>query len=294
MKQKNENDLVVYLNQISKYPLLSLKEEKDCGRKIKKGDIIAKEKLINANLRLVISIAKKYTNHGLPFLDLIQEGNIGLMRATEKFKVEKGFRFSTYAVFWIRQKIVRAIENKTKNIRIPTHILQLINTAYTAKKKIFEENKKEPTLQEISNKINIPKDRLINALNALKTSNTISLNDFVFNDTKYKAHVTLEDTMCDKISTNLDTVNLDRRLFLDTIFKLLDSYILREKNGISKRDKEIYIMRMGLNESEDFKTLEEVGKKFNLTKERIRQITGYITRKIRKNKELKNIYRTMK
>jgi len=294
MKQENENDLGVYLNQISKYPLLSLEEEKECGRKIKEGDMIAKEKLINANLRLVISVAKRYTNYNLPFLDLIQEGNIGLMRAAEKFEVEKEFKFSTYAVYWIRQKMVRAIENKTKNIRIPTHVLEIINTAYKTKKNILAESKKEPTLQEISDKINISKDKIINALNASKISNTISLNDPIFNDIGHKAHNTLEDVTCRNFSADLDTVNLDRRLFLDTIFKLLDSYILREKNGISKRDKKIYIMRMGLNESKDFKTLEEVGREFNLTRERIRQITKKITRKIRKSKELKNIYRTMK
>jgi len=286
---RNNNELGIYVKQIAEYPLLTKEGEIELAKKIEEGDFIAKEKLINSNLRLVISIAKKYINHGLQLSDLIQEGNLGLIRAVEKFDWKRGYKFSTYAVYWITQRIIRAISNKTDNIRIPVHITEIINSIKRTRQNMIKENNTEPTLQEISDKVKIPLDKIILVLRALKTSKTMSLSSPVFNNINFTTNFTLEDQ-----TSIIDNINLDRELLIRKINKILIKYTLDKKNGISERDRQIYISKMGLGDLRDSRILDDVGHDYNLTRERIRQITSMITNKIRKNKKLKNMYKTIR
>jgi RNA polymerase primary sigma factor len=291
MKQIKDK-LGTYSKQISKYPLLSKEEEIKLTKEYKKGNYKAREKLITSNLRLVISIANRYKDRGLLIDDLIEEGNLGLMKAVERFDETKGFKFSTYAVWWIHQTISRALQEKIRDIKIPVYLQEIINSTIRNTKKLQEKNKKIPTLDEISKSSGISIHNIKRGLEAYRVCTTVSLSDPIFNDINYKKIFPFESTIYIKNSCNY----LDKKKLLNKISIKLDEFVNRKEDNISKRDKDIYIMRigMGVNEINDLETLQIVADKYNLSRERIRQIVYSVNNKIKEDKELKKIYKDIK
>ena len=260
--------LQMYLKQVGKIKLLKRHEEQKIGEEMFSKDKLlalqAKKKLIQANLRLVVSIAKKYTGQGVLFMDLVQEGSLGLIKAAQKFDYSKGFKFSTYATWWIRQTIVRAIANHSKVIRIPVHMLDKIRLV---KKAIYELNYlkfKEPTNEEIANYLNMNIKQVEMVMNTIKLE-PISL------DTPVADNLSLEDYISDEKNTPLETKVENFRL------KEQISEILKE---LSTKEQKVIVQRFGLN-GEKPKTLEELGKQMGFSKERIRQIEGIALKKLK-------------
>ncbi len=258
----------VYLNAIGNFPLLTAEQEKEIAKRVSEGDEEAKELLTNSNLRLVVSIAKKYVGHGLNLQDLIQEGNIGLMRAVEKFDYTKGFRFSTYATWWIKQAIVRAINNQSRDIRIPVHLNEQIVKINRAERELLQKLDREPTEEEIAKKVgNITPERVreIRSLNV----DTVSLET---------------PTGDDENSTLSDFVPDNRTI--DPVEYTNNQYLKKEVNEILKelpeRDQMILKMRFGLIDGTP-KTLQEVGDVYNVTRERVRQLEQNALRKLNRS-----------
>lgn len=262
----------MYLKEIGKTPLLSSSEEKDLAKRTEKGDEEARQKLMRANLRLVVSIAKRYVNRSpnLSILDLIQEGNIGLSRAVEKFDYRKGFKFSTYATWWIRQAITRALADQSRTIRIPVHMIETISKYTQMKRRLFQELGREPLAEEIAIEMGVSVDK-IRYIQKI-SQEVISL----------EAPIGEED----EESTLSELIRDDKS---PTSSQLISRVLLKNKLGeimsdLSPREQEILKMRFGLEDSITH-TLEEVGKKFNVTRERIRQIEAKALEKIRKHKK---------
>lgn len=266
----------MYLREIARVPLLTKSEEVDLAQRIAKGDDDSKQKLISANLRLVISIAKKYayrTPH-LTLLDLIQEGNIGLFRATEKFDPTKGYKFSTYATWWIRQAITRAIADQSRTIRIPVHMVETITKFMQAKKKLAQILGREPLVDEIAAEMGISPKK---AYEIVKISRkTISLETPVGEE---EGESTLEQFLEDE-----KTPLPDR----DTAYTLLRAHVKEVLDELKPRERKILELRFGVA-GNDPHTLEEVGKEFGVTRERIRQIEAKALQKIRKSDKLKKL-----
>ena len=260
-----DEPIKMYLREIGQIPLLSYEEEIDYAQRVLNGDEEAKQKLIESNLRLVVSIAKKHTNRGLKMLDLIQEGNIGLMKAVEKFEYEKGFKFSTYATWWIRQAITRAIADQGRTIRIPVHMIETINKIKKESRIILQETGKEPTAEELAKKLEIPVDKVKNILEM--NQDPISLETPVGSEEDSELGDFVED---DKFLNPYDaTTRVLLKEQLDEILKTLN-----------EREEMVLRYRYGLDDGSQ-KTLEEVGKIFNVTRERIRQIEVKALRKLR-------------
>ena len=260
-----DEPIKMYLREIGQIPLLSYEEEIDYAQRVLNGDEDAKQKLIESNLRLVVSIAKKHTNRGLKMLDLIQEGNMGLMKAVEKFEYEKGFKFSTYATWWIRQAITRAIADQGRTIRIPVHMIETINKIKKESRIILQETGKEPTAEELSKKLEIPVDKVKNILEM--NQDPISLETPVGSEEDSELGDFVED---DKFLNPYDaTTRVLLKEQLDEILKTLN-----------EREEMVLRYRYGLDDGSQ-KTLEEVGKIFNVTRERIRQIEVKALRKLR-------------
>ncbi len=260
-----DEPIKMYLREIGQIPLLSYDEEIEYAQKVLNGDEEAKQKLIESNLRLVVSIAKKHTNRGLKMLDLIQEGNMGLMKAVEKFEYEKGFKFSTYATWWIRQAITRAIADQGRTIRIPVHMIETINKIKKESRIILQETGKEPTAEELSKKLEIPVDKVKNILEM--NQDPISLETPVGSEEDSELGDFVED---DKFLNPYDaTTRVLLKEQLDEILKTLN-----------EREEMVLRYRYGLDDGSQ-KTLEEVGKIFNVTRERIRQIEVKALRKLR-------------
>ena len=260
-----DEPIKMYLREIGQIPLLSYDEEIEYAQKVLNGDEEAKQKLIESNLRLVVSIAKKHTNRGLKMLDLIQEGNMGLMKAVEKFEYEKGFKFSTYATWWIRQAITRAIADQGRTIRIPVHMIETINKIKKESRIILQETGKEPTAEELSKKLEIPVDKVKNILEM--NQDPISLETPVGSEEDSEMGDFVED---DKFLNPYDaTTRVLLKEQLDEILKTLN-----------EREEMVLRYRYGLDDGSQ-KTLEEVGKIFNVTRERIRQIEVKALRKLR-------------
>lgn len=267
------SDIVqMYLREIGQYPLLKPEEEVELAYRIREGDELAKEEFINRNLRLVVSIAKRYKNRGLLFMDLIQEGNLGLMTAVDKFDVTRGFRFSTYATSWVRQKITRAIADKGRNIRIPVHAYDKIYLMQKTIERLREENGEEPTIDEIAESLGMPVDKT-QQLYQIQLD-TISINKTVGNE---------EDTELGEFipagTATPEEEVLDNSL-PEEVQQLLDDC------NLSTREKHVLILRYGLN-GDDSKTLEEIGAIYHITRERIRQIESKALKKIRRSKYVK-------
>ena len=260
-----DEPIKMYLREIGQIPLLSYEEEIEYAQKVLNGDEEAKQKLIESNLRLVVSIAKKHTNRGLKMLDLIQEGNMGLMKAVEKFEYEKGFKFSTYATWWIRQAITRAIADQGRTIRIPVHMIETINKIKKESRIILQETGKEPTAEELSKKLELPVEKVKNILEM--NQDPISLETPVGSEEDSELGDFVED---DKFANPYDaTTRVLLKEQLDDVLKTLN-----------EREEKVLRYRYGLDDGSQ-KTLEEVGKIFNVTRERIRQIEVKALRKLR-------------
>jgi len=266
LTQKNNIDSVrMYLKEIGKVDLLTFDEEVDLAQQIEKGSSKARENLINANLRLVVSIAKKYIGRGLTFLDLVQEGNQGLMRAVEKFDWHRGFKFSTYATWWIRQAITRAIADQAKTIRIPVHMVETINKVYKATRALTQKLGCEPSIEQIASEVDISVEKVEEIYRI--SQDTTSLSTPVGDDEDSFLGDFIEDTT--QLSPYEET---SRELLRESIEEVLGS--------LDDREMKVLSLRFGLM-GETPKTLEEVGKIFNVTRERIRQIEAKALRKLR-------------
>lgn len=257
--------LQLYLNDINKYPLLTLEEEKEITNAVKKGDEHAREKLIKSNLRLVISIAKNYVNRGLSFLDLIDEGNIGLLKSISGFKVEMGCKFSTYATWWIRQSISRALANTGKTIRIPTYMNENISKLKSVSANLTGRLERKPNSEEIAKEMDITSKKISTIEMALKPANVfreeITSSDMIW---------ALSEMVADPNTKPPDEELIDNNE-KESVDKLL--------NVIDKRASTILRLRYGLDDGEH-KTLQEVGKILNITRERVRQIEKEAIRKL--------------
>lgn len=265
VQKGNVDSVRMYLKEIGKIDLLTFDEEVSLAKAIEKGSESAREQLINANLRLVVSIAKKYIGRGLTFLDLVQEGNQGLMRAVEKFDWKRGFKFSTYATWWIRQAITRAIADQAKTIRIPVHMVETINKVYKATRALTQRLGHEPTVEQIAEEVGISIDKVEEIYRI--SQDTTSLSTPVGDDEDSFLGDFIEDTT--QMSPYEET---SKDLLRESIEEVLGS--------LDEREMKVLSLRFGLM-GETPKTLEEVGKIFNVTRERIRQIEAKALRKLR-------------
>jgi RNA polymerase primary sigma factor len=254
-----------YLKEIGMYPLLSAEQELLLAERIARGDGRARQRLIEANLRLVVSIAKRYSNQGLPLLDLIQEGNIGLMRATQKFDYKRGFRFSTYATWWIRQAISRTIAEHSRCIHIPVHVVELIYKIKRVARRIYQEQGVEALPEQIATEVGLLPERVVELLNAAEQP--ISLDAPIADDEEYHLADTLEE--------NTTPVLVDKSSYI-----LLQEQIDQALTVLNPRERVIIEMRYGLKDGHSL-SLDEVSTIFHLTRERIRQIEVKALRKLR-------------
>ena len=254
-----------YLKEIGTYPLLNAQQELQLAEQIAHGDVLAHQKLIEANLRLVVSVAKRYSNQGLPLLDLIQEGNIGLMRAAQKFDYRRGFRFSTYATWWIRQAISRAIAEHSRTIHIPVHVVEMIYKIKRVARRIYQEQGLEALPEQIAAEVGLPRERVIELLSV--SEQPVSLDAPVADDEQYHLADTLED-----INLNASTDQITHQL--------QRNYIEQAMNVLNPRERTIIEMRYGLKDGR-LHTLDEISAYFQLTRERIRQIEVKALRKLR-------------
>ncbi len=255
----------MYLKEIGRIPLLTFDQEIDLAKKVEKGSKEAKQKLITSNLRLVVSIAKKYVGRGLTLLDLIQEGNQGLIRAVEKYDWRRGYKFSTYATWWIRQSITRAIADQARTIRIPVHMVENINRFLRASRKLMQELGREPTPEEVAKTLDIDPEK---ALEIIKISQEpASLESPVGDEEDSRLGDFIHDTTTPSL---FDAAS--RELLKEQVAQVLES--------LSEREREVLKQRFGLEDGRP-KTLEEVGKMFRVTRERIRQIEAKALRKLR-------------
>lgn len=260
-----EDPVRMYLKEIGTVPLLSAEEELELAKRKSAGDNYAKERLIESNLRLVVSIAKRYTGRGMSFLDLVQEGNLGLIKGVEKFDYEKGYKLSTYATWWIRQSVTRALADQARTIRVPVHMVETINKMSKMQRKLTLELGYEPTTTELAEALNMSEDKVIEIMQIAREPASLetpigeeddsNLGDFVADNNA----VTPEG--------NIESVML--REHIDTLLE-----------DLKEREKQVIVLRFGLLDGHP-RTLEEVGKEFNVTRERIRQIEAKALRKLR-------------
>ncbi len=267
----NTDDSVkIYLQQIGKIPLLSSAEELDVAKKIKEEQSeFAKNILVNANLRLVVSIAKKYIGRGLSFLDLIQEGNIGLMKAAERFDYEKGYKFSTYATWWIQQSITRAIADKARAIRLPIHMIESLNKIKKTTIDLTTELGRTPTKDEIAYRLGIPVSKLTQIVKSAQS--TISIETPANN--KKEDSTKIADYIVDETADTPDS-RVSQESMLEDIQKMLSQ--------LMDKERDVLIMRYGLNNNGEKKTLDEIGSMYGVSRERIRQIENRAISKLKK------------
>ena len=260
-----DDPVKAYLKEIGQVPLLSAEEEQTLARAARAGDADARRRLSEANLRLVVSVAKRYAGRGLPFLDLIQEGNLGLMKAAEKFEPDRGFKFSTYATWWIRQSITRAIADQGRTIRIPVHLVEHINRVRKTAGELLRKNGREPTAEEIAVRLEMEPDRVRELLQLAQEP--VSLETPVGEEED--AH--LEDFIQDE-EAGAPVDEAGRQLLRRELMSVLKS--------LTPREERVITLRFGLDDGRP-RTLEELGKEFNVTRERIRQIEAKALRKLR-------------
>ena len=260
-----EDPVRMYLKEIGKVPLLSAEEEIDLARRMSEGDESAKKRLAEANLRLVVSIAKRYVGRGMLFLDLIQEGNLGLIKAVEKFDYQKGFKFSTYATWWIRQAITRAIADQARTIRIPVHMVETINKLIRVSRQLLQELGREPLPEEIAKELDMPVDRVREILKI--SQEPVSLETPIGEEEDSHLGDFIQD----------DNVPVPAEAAAATLLKEQLNEVL---DTLTDREQKVLRLRFGMNDGRA-RTLEEVGKEFDVTRERIRQIEAKALRKLR-------------
>ncbi|MGN1235488.1 MAG: RNA polymerase sigma factor RpoD [Christensenellaceae bacterium] len=270
-----DDPVKMYLKDIGRVPLLSGDDEIELAKRMLEGDEEAKKRLSEANLRLVVSIAKRYVGRGMLFLDLIQEGNLGLMKAVEKFDYQKGFKFSTYATWWIRQSITRAIADQARTIRIPVHMVETINKLTRASRALLQELGREPTPAEIAKEMGISEERVMEIQKIAQ--DPVSLETPIGEEEDSHLGDFIED---EKTVTPSDSV----------AFSMLKEQLIGVLNTLTPREEKVLRLRYGIDDNRP-RTLEEVGKEFNVTRERIRQIEAKALRKLRhpsRSKRLKD------
>ncbi|MDB5182091.1 MAG: polymerase sigma factor RpoD [Candidatus Saccharibacteria bacterium] len=270
-----DDSVRLYLREIGKIPLLSAEEELKLAYEIKAGDKEAKDKMAEANMRLVVSIAKRYVGRGLDLLDLIQEGNTGLLRAVEKFDPDKGFKFSTYATWWIRQAITRAIADQARTIRIPVHMVETINKLLRTQRRLTQELNREPSNEEIAEAMEIEVDKVEHIM---KIKQDISSLDASIRDDE-------EDSVLSDFIEDEDTVSPEE----SATNQLLKEQVKEILGALTEREQKILKLRFGLEDGKQH-TLEEVGQEFSVTRERIRQIEAKALAKLRKHKDAKKLH----
>ena len=270
-----DDPVKMYLKDIGRVPLLSAEEEVELAKRMQEDDVAAKKRLSEANLRLVVSIAKRYVGRGMLFLDLIQEGNLGLMKAVEKFDYQKGFKFSTYATWWIRQSITRAIADQARTIRIPVHMVETINKLTRVQRVLLQELGREPTPEEIAEKMGVTEERVREIQKIAQ--DPVSLETPIGEEEDSHLGDFIED---EKTITPSDSV----------AFTMLKEQLLGVLDTLTPREEKVLRLRYGIDDGKP-RTLEEVGKEFNVTRERIRQIEAKALRKLRhpsRSKKLKD------
>jgi len=272
----SDDSVRLYLREIGKIPLLTAEEELTLANRVVDGDKKAKDEMAEANMRLVVSIAKRYSGRGLDFLDLIQEGNTGLLRAVEKFDPSKGFKFSTYATWWIRQAITRAIADQARVIRIPVHMVETINKLLRTQRRMTQELNREPTIDELAKELEMEPDKIEYVMKIKQDVNSL---DAAVRDDE-------EDSVLGDFIEDEDTKSPDdtatEQLLKEQVQEILES-------ALSDRELKIVKMRFGLEDGKNH-TLEEVGHEFAVTRERIRQIEAKALAKLRKHKDAKKLY----
>jgi len=273
----SDDSVRLYLREIGKIPLLSAEEEMELAQRVIQGDKRAKDKMAEANMRLVVSIAKRYSGRGLDFLDLIQEGNTGLLRAVEKFDPDKGFKFSTYATWWIRQAITRAIADQARTIRIPVHMVETINKLLRTQRRMTQELNREPTIEELSKELDMEPEKIEYVMKIKQDIS--SLDAGVGRDGDE------EDSVLGDFIEDEDTVSPEE----SATNQLLKEQVNDVLSSLSDREQKIVRMRFGLDNGKSH-TLEEVGQEFAVTRERIRQIEAKALAKLRKHKDAKKLY----
>lgn len=260
-----DDPVKVYLKEIGTVPLLSAEEEMELAKRINEGDEKAKKRLSEANLRLVVSIAKRYLGRGMHFLDLIQEGNLGLIKAVEKFDYSKGFKFSTYATWWIRQAITRAIADQARTIRIPVHMVETMNKVKRVSGQLLHNNGQEPTPEEVATELNLPVEKIREIMRASQDP------------------VSLETPIGEEDDSHLGDFIPDNDALApaeEASHVLLKEHLIEVLDTLTPREKRVLEMRFGIDNGRP-RTLEEVGKEFDVTRERIRQIEAKALRKLR-------------
>jgi RNA polymerase primary sigma factor len=270
-----DDSVRLYLREIGKIPLLSAEEELALAQRVVAGEKDAKDKMAEANMRLVVSIAKRYVGRGLDLLDLIQEGNTGLLRAVEKFDPDKGFKFSTYATWWIRQAITRAIADQARTIRIPVHMVETINKLLRTQRRLTQELNREPTNEEIAKEMEIDVDKVEHIM---KIKQDISSLDASIRDDE-------EDSVLADFIEDEDTVSPEE----SATGQLLKEQVKDMLGALTEREQKILKLRFGLEDGKSH-TLEEVGQEFSVTRERIRQIEAKALAKLRKHRDAKKLH----
>ncbi len=270
-----EDPVRMYLKEIGNVPLLTSEQEVDLAKRVESGDVEAKRALTEANLRLVVSIAKKYVGRGMPFLDLIQEGNMGLMKAVDKFDYTKGYKFSTYATWWIRQAITRGIADTGRTIRVPVHMVETINKTLRMTRQLLQELGREPTPEEVAERLGVPAARVREVLKISR--DPVSLDTPIGEEDDSHLGDFIED---DTALSPADSAT----------FSMLREELANALESLTERERQVVKLRFGLEDGRA-RTLEEVGKEFNVTRERIRQIEAKALRKLRhpsRSKRLKD------
>ena len=270
-----DDSVRLYLREIGKIPLLKADEELALAKRVVAGDKEAKDQMAEANMRLVVSIAKRYVGRGLDLLDLIQEGNTGLLRAVEKFDPDKGFKFSTYATWWIRQAITRAIADQARTIRIPVHMVETINKLLRTQRRLTQELNREPTNEEIAKEMEIDVEKVEHIM---KIKQDISSLDASVRDDE-------EDSVLGDFIEDEDTVSPEE----SATGQLLKEHVKDMLGALTEREQKILKLRFGLEDGKSH-TLEEVGQEFNVTRERIRQIEAKALAKLCKHKDAKKLH----
>jgi len=273
----SDDSVRLYLREIGKIPLLSSEEELALAQRVVAGDKKAKDQMAEANMRLVVSIAKRYSGRGLDFLDLIQEGNTGLLRAVEKFDPDKGFKFSTYATWWIRQAITRAIADQARTIRIPVHMVETINKLLRTQRRMTQELNREPTIEELASELEMEPDKVEYVI---KIKQDITSLDAGVGRDDGEDDTVLGDFIEDEDAASPED-SAANQLLKEQVQSILDV--------LTEREQKILKMRFGLDNGKSH-TLEEVGQEFSVTRERIRQIEAKALAKLRKHKDAKKLY----